>query len=74
MSSNTALKTQVASGRPMVRTLIVLNAVIVLFPPLHWWVGSPGSYASLVYFIAATVLLLVSLVAIYMMVRTDGDA
>ena len=57
----------------VVRLLIAFDVVIVLFPPLHWAVGSPGSYASLAYFVVTSVLLLVSLLAIYALSRADEE-
>lgn len=59
--------------RALFGSLLVLDAVVTLFPPLYWAVGSgPGDWAVLLYFLGGSAVVLASILVMYAVDRTQA--
>ena len=55
------------------RAIFAVDLVILLAPPVHWLFAKGGNTSSLWYFLAANALVTLSLFALWLTARTDGD-
>lgn len=64
--------THVGPGRrtKWLASLVAADAILLLFPPIHWVAGSHGAGASIGYFVGSSLAVMGSL---FVMVRLDDD-
>ena len=57
--------------RALFGTLLVLSAVVTLFPPLYWAAGSGSDLAVLLYFLGGSAVVLASILVMYAVERAQ---
>ncbi|MDQ4504568.1 hypothetical protein [Sinomonas sp. ASV322] len=57
--------------RATVAAVLILNAVLMLFPPIHWAIAGLGPVGALAYALGAPLVAVVSLVLLYTTQRAE---
>lgn len=57
----------------LIPTIVAIDALLILFPPFHWWFASGDMTLALVYVIGAPVLLALSLPVLDWASQTEAD-
>jgi len=55
------------------RAVLVIDVLLALFPPLHWWVSSDSPGPPLLYFVGSSGLIVASLFLLAALAPRDRD-